>query len=303
MIEHLRHGDIDKAWWDAALLRCKDPLWYARSAVLDIASPGWEALVDRSSGAIMPLTWRRKFGVDYLYQPYGLQQLGVFAPVPDAALVQRFFEAVPSRFRYWDIRVNAGSTLPALTDLRSTENTDQVLSLDGDAVQLRAAYSENHRRNVRKAAAAAPYVTDAVDAVEFRALFQQTTGARFGSDAPRDMKCMEALIGAALEEGTARIAGVRKDEVLCAAVCFITWQGRTILFKSAADPLGQELKAMFHLVDRFIGEQAGSGLLLDLAGSNTASVARFNAGFGARTTVYLGLVRNRLPVPLKWLKQ
>jgi len=60
---------------------------------------------------------------------------------------------------------------------------------------------------------------------------------------------------------------------------------------------------MFHLVDRYISDHAGSGVLLDFAGSNTASVARFNAGFGARSTVYLHLVRNRLPAPLRWIKR
>ena len=81
------------------------------------------------------------------------------------------------------------------------------------------------------------------------------------------------------------------------------WEGRSIFFKSANDEAGQERQAMFHLTDHYIAGHAGSGLLLDFAGSNTASVARFNAGFGARSTVYLRLVRNRLPVPFRWFKK
>ena len=106
MIEHLPHSAIDKRWWDAQLLRCSNKMWYAQSWVLDIASPGWEALVDRGSGAIMPLTWRKKYGVRYLYQPYGLQQLGVFAPAIGDGLQGRFLDAVPQAFKYWDIYLN-----------------------------------------------------------------------------------------------------------------------------------------------------------------------------------------------------
>jgi hypothetical protein len=81
------------------------------------------------------------------------------------------------------------------------------------------------------------------------------------------------------------------------------WEGRSILLKSANDERGQEQQAMFHLIDHCITSRAGSGILLDFAGSNTPSVARFNAGFGARSSVYLHLVRNRLPPPLRWFKR
>lgn len=97
--------------------------------------------------------------------------------------------------------------------------------------------------------------------------------------------------------------GMRDEQGLIAAVCFMEWEGRSILFKSANDRAGQERKAMFHLIDRYIAEHAGSGIVLDFAGSNNASVARFNSGFGAHSTIYLRLKRNRLPIPLRWLKK
>lgn len=59
---------------------------------------------------------------------------------------------------------------------------------------------------------------------------------------------------------------------------------------------------MFHLTDAWIARSAGTGMLLDFAGSNTPSVARFNAGFGAVTRPYFRLRRNRLPLLARWLK-
>ena len=99
------------------------------------------------------------------------------------------------------------------------------------------------------------------------------------------------------------MTGIRMDGVLCAAVCFMTWLGRSILFKSASDARGREAKAMFHLIDRHIRSITGECTILDFAGSNTPSVARFNDGFGARTSVYLRLRRNELPFPLNLFKQ
>src|SRR5436190_23026543 len=197
MIGHLRHKEIDKASWDARLMRCSNRVWYMQSWVLDIASPDWEALVDEASGAIMPLTWRRKFGVDYLFQPYGLQQQGVFAPHLDDALSAAFLAAVPKRFAYWDIYLNEGMTVRAGPYDRVTENTQQTLLLDADAATLRARYAQGHRRNLRKSGDQVPPVTEDVDAQGFVGLFARTTAARFGGGSHANMGMMERLIASA----------------------------------------------------------------------------------------------------------
>lgn len=301
MIRHLRHNDIEKAWWDAQLLRCSNRLWYAQSWVLDIAAPNWEALMDDTNGAIMPLTWRRKWGIDYLFTPYAVQQLGVFAPTMDDAVSARLLEAVPKRFRYWDIWLNAEMRLQASGGDVLHENTNQLLDLGPGIDVLRAAYSEGHRRNLRKARANDEARDVPVDA--FVDLFTRTTGARFGNLSTGADAMLRTLLHAAHERGQCHIPAVWQGEEAIAAVCFIQWEGRIILLKSANDERGQEQRAMFHLVDAEIAQCAGSAHLFDFAGSNTPSVARFNAGFGARSTVYLRLVRNRLPPPLRWLKR
>lgn len=301
MIRHLHHSDIDKVWWDAELLRCSNRMWYAQSWVLDITAPKWEALVDDATGAIMPLTWRRKWGINYLFTPYAVQQLGVFAPTMDDAVSAGMLEAVPERFRYWDIWLNAEMRLQASDGDGLHENTNQLLDLGPGIDLLRAAYSEGHRRNLRKARTNDAARDIPVD--PFIDLFMRTTGARFGNVPAGADVMLRTLLRAANERGQCRIPGMCQGKEASAAVCFIQWEGRIILLKSASDERGQEQRAMFHLVDAEIAQRAGSARLLDFAGSNTPSVARFNAGFGARSTVYLRLVRNLLPPPQRWLKR
>jgi hypothetical protein len=302
MIRHLPHHAIDKAQWDAWLLQCPDRLWYMQSWVLDLCCPEWEALVD-DAGAIMPLIHRRKYGFDYLYQPYARQQQGVFAPAHPDGLDDAFLAAVPWRFRYWDIQLNTAMRVRAERGDRLEPRTNQEMRLDADATTLRAAYSQGHRRNLKKAGGDPPVIVRDVGSAEFTALFERTTGKRFGNVPPDGMRLLERLVAGALERGQCDLLGVREKDALIAAVCFMKWEGRSILLKSANDKAGSQRQAMFHLIDRYIGEHAGSGLLLDFAGSNTPSVARFNAGFGARSSVYLRLVRNRLPLPFRWLKR
>lgn len=302
MIGHLHHSEIDKAEWDKLLLRCPDRLWYAQSWVLDLCCPEWEAMI-ADDGSIMPLIWRRKFGVDYLYQPYAVQQQGVFCPRSDERPDSLFLDSVPARFRFWDIHLNACMRVIASSGDRVVESVNQELLLASDASTLRAGYSQGHRRNLRKDADQPPEVVRDITAAEFVSLFERTTGKRFRNIPHGGIRLLEQLIAGSLERSQCTLLGVREGGSLIAAVCFMEWEGRSILLKSANDQAGADRRSMFHLVDHYINEHAGSGVLLDFAGSNTPSVARFNSGFGARSTVYLHLVRNRLPPPLRWFKR
>ncbi len=79
MIRHLPHSSIDKQKWDACISDSRNRIPYALSWWLDAVCPGWDALVQDDYLAVMPLTHGHKFGIDYLYQPYFTQQLGIFS--------------------------------------------------------------------------------------------------------------------------------------------------------------------------------------------------------------------------------
>ena len=301
MIELVRHEAIDKDHWDRQLLACTNRMWYVQSWVLDRTSPGWDALVDRTSNAIMPLTWRRKFLFKYLFQPYGTQQQGVFALQYSRSLGEAFVRSVPAEFRLIDIALNEAMTSIGIDGYTTSPLDQQVLQLDRPVDAIRNAYSKGHIRNLKKIDPSLQVSSD-ISASDFAQLFINTTAKRFKSGTRSDHAMMEQVIEKAIDLGQCRIYGIRHGGTLIAAACFMEWERRRILYKSAANAQAQELKAMFVIIDHYIGLHAGSGELLDFAGSNTASVARFNTGFGAQRKVYLRLKRNTLPPPFKWFK-
>ena len=67
------------------------------------------ALIWNDYEAVMPLTWKKKYGIHYLYQPYFTACLGVFGKNISAAIVNNFLDAVPPGFKYWDIYLNHGN--------------------------------------------------------------------------------------------------------------------------------------------------------------------------------------------------
>ena len=109
-IHYLTYRQIDKTKWDACIDNAPNGLVYAYSYYLDSMAKNWDALVlsagpDTSTEyeAVMPLTWNKKYGIHYLYQPAFTACLGVFGKNITVDMLNRFLLAIPPRFKYWDI--------------------------------------------------------------------------------------------------------------------------------------------------------------------------------------------------------
>src|SRR5829696_5857665 len=105
-IQHLQRGQVDERRWNAAIDAASNGLIYAYTDYLDCMCDQWDALVLNNYESVMPLPWRKKWGVHYLYQPFLTAQLGIFGLEMNAGLIHSFLTAVPKKFRYWDFSVN-----------------------------------------------------------------------------------------------------------------------------------------------------------------------------------------------------
>lgn len=302
MIQYRSHTDLDKAAWDALLERCVDRLWYARSAVLDAASPGWDALIDEEQGALMPLPWRSRFGIHYVYQPFLLQQLGPFCVRPAHDTASAFLAALPARFKLLDLGLSSTVGMAAGQQVKCMQRWDLVLPLRGSIEDLRAAYSTNHRRSLRKANTAAVQVERAADppmVADF--LLRSEQFKRWGID-QRQRTTMERVFAVAVAEGTARTYAAIHAGRPVAVGFFVCWGGRLIFLKGLADDAGRSVLAMHALIDAVIEDHAGTDLLFDFAGSMDADLARFYAGFGAGPQGYFRALVDRTSPLIRYLR-
>ena len=65
-IKWLRSGSIDRQKWDQCIDRAGNGRIYGYSWYLDIMSNNWDALVLGDYQLIMPLPWRKKYGIRYI---------------------------------------------------------------------------------------------------------------------------------------------------------------------------------------------------------------------------------------------
>lgn len=302
MIAHLRHADIDPVLWDERLRAAANASWYGLHATLEAAAPGqWDALVDEATGEQMPLPWRRKLGVRYLFQPFMLQHLGPYAPTPRPGTAERFLHALPRRFRYADINVQ-GTAVGTLPGARTEPRTNHVLRLDAPLEDLRARYSTNHRRSLRKAVQAGVSIERGASGRSVLGFIENSPQmVRWKADAA-DRAIMRALVEATEADGSGmgRIAACQGETV--AAGWFVQGPSGLIFLKGLANDRGRELRAMHLLIDDVVRESASSGAVFDLAGGNDPQLARFYSGFGAEPVLYLRALINRLPPLVRLMK-
>src|SRR5260221_2550380 len=98
-IQYITHNAIDKKKWDACIENSPNGLVYAYSFYLDYMAKHWDALVLDDYKTVMPLTWNKKYGIHYLYQPPFVALSGVFGQHPDDTIVTNFINAIPAKFR------------------------------------------------------------------------------------------------------------------------------------------------------------------------------------------------------------
>ena len=99
MIQFFSHKEINKRKWDECISSSVNGRVYAYSWYLDIVTDQWDALILDNYQAVFPLPFRRKCGIDYVYQPVFTQQLGLFSQAPlSPSLLEEFLAQIPARF-------------------------------------------------------------------------------------------------------------------------------------------------------------------------------------------------------------
>lgn len=294
MIHFLEHKTIDRTKWDALIAECGNI--YAYSWYLDIVHPCWEALVEDDYQSVMPLTGGKKFGVNYLFQPYFVQQLGVFSKSPmTAETTEAFVKAIPSKYRFAEIRLNEGN---AFADgAQGVEyHRNVLLDLNQDYDTIRAHYHQNTKRNLAKAESCNLQLVTTVIPYHVVALFRDNRGALLNKWGDAEYDVLTTLAQVAQNRHTAFILGVSEKgvgQLLCAAIFMKTKNRITFLFSGLTEE-GKQRQAMTWLLDQVIQQYAHQPITFDFEGSDDDNLARFYLGFGGEEVKYPSYTFNRL---------
>jgi hypothetical protein len=296
-ITYLERHDIDDEKWNVCIDRAGNGVIYGYSFYLDHMATQWSGLVWNDYEAVMPLPWRQKWGVFYLYQPFLTAQLGVFGNKLSKELFINFLSAIPGKFRYWDISLNHHNHFDA-PGFPVFDRSNYILDLNRPYADIFNGYRQNIKRNIKKATNYGCSVEKDLPVIDIINL------AGINSNHERsDFEKFERLFNFLKSKNQTTTYGVFSlKELIASSVLFFSHK-RIYYILVGNHPNGRTLGASHLLVDAFIRDYAGKELILDFEGSDIPNLAFFYSGFGAVEEKYAALRLNRLPWYAKWLKK
>ena len=299
-IQYLANKQIDKAKWDKCITEASNGLIYAYSFYLDTMAKNWNALVFNDYEAVMPLTWNKKYGIHYLYQPAFTAQLGVFGKTLNYQLINSFINSIPNKFKLTEICLNSGNTLEHGDEF--ILRTNYVLSLNRLYEDLVAGYRENHQRNIKKTIQAGYTVKKDIAVEEIIRINKEQINA--GKLPAEDYEHFKNLFYLLQQKQLAETyAIVNAQNSIMSSCVFFYSHNRAYYILVGNTPDGKTIGSSHALIDAFIKDNAGKNLVLDFEGSDIRNLAFFYSGFGAKEVLYPFLRINKLPFYLKWLKK
>ena len=285
MIRYLTHNQIDTQRWDDCIEQSPDALVYAWSWYLDVVHPDWEALVEDDYEAVMPLAGGKKFGINYLFQPFFTQKFGVFSKNKvSEQKIKEFLKAIPEKFKYADFRMQG----------ISGNHRNIELDLKPEYGVLADNYHSNTKRNFAKAKKEKIKISEDAEPSAIIELFRKNRGAGITKWGDKEYERLLRLVETAKQHEKCLVLGVKNaDNQIVAGAFFMMSHSKIVFLFSGADESNKDSHALTFLIDNVIERFGGSDKILDFEGSDNDGLARFYIGFGGKETTYQSIRFNK----------
>jgi hypothetical protein len=295
MIKYYPHKEIDLFKWDASIGNAKNGNIYAYSWYLNCCCEHWDALIEGDYENLMPLPYRKKMGISYVFPPSMTQQLGIFSGnVISEDKVTEFLEHIPSKFKYSELNLNHDNFIRDIAN-KITEHTNLELDLKHPYIELYSHFSENTVRNIKKAKRTDIRVWKNGEIQNILQLFKYSKSGEI-KNLPEDyLQVVEKLGTELIKRGNAQLWEASVEGDLCAGIMFAFSHKKAYFLFSAANKKAKETGAISHLLNSFIHEYSGRKMVLDFEGSDNKNLARFYKSFGAIEKNYQKIIVSKLP--------
>lgn len=298
-----RREEIDDKRWNGCIHFALGAPPYAYTWFLDNVCEEWFGLVVGNYKIVMPIVIGKKFGIQYNYQPFFTQQLGVYAEAPlSQETMDAFFAAIPKEIKYMDMALNESNFAPQFGEV--TERHNFLLDLNDNHQKIQKRYSGNVLRKIKKAEKAGLYVNKQLSPEMFADFYRKHTATKIKDFKDKHYYMILRLVYKAIHYNMGFIIGVQNQKgELLAANFLLNHPQRLINLLPASSENGNQVGAMAYLIDHLISTNANQYKFFDFEGSMIPGVANFYKGFGANKVNFYQVKVNLLPKFLRIFKR
>ena len=287
MIKYIDHFNIDREKWDTCVMYSSIPVIYAQSWYLDVVCEKWDALVLNDYEAVMIISRKKKWGINYIYKPYFTQQVGIFSlKHNENELLPEFLKTIPANYKKIHLLLNI-TVHPEVKKYSFTKRINHILDTKDNYEVIAGRYARRCKRNLKTAHNAGLELRNETSIPDTIRFLEKYLGAQITELNTYVLNILEKIISVTLNNKTGNILSLyNKEQEKVATLFYAANEKRCTLLVCASSPEGLKYQAMYLLIDSVIRLYAGTGTTIDFFGSSIESIAYFNLSFGTTATEY-----------------
>ncbi len=281
-IKYIKRSQLHISKYDSCIRQAYNSRIYAYSWYLDTVATHWGALVLNDYEAVMPLPWRRKFGIPYIYIPAWTQQLGIFSSekLSEKSLLE-FIKSIPFRFLKRSIFFNDknGISIP-----NTIWRPNYVLSLKNPYDSIYQNFSKNRKQSLNKSSSLQIVISENHKVLFpfYRNYIIDKTGTK-----ESDLQLLNELLTICYKKQKAFVVEAKnKSNKTIGGAVFLMDNNRIYYLFSALNNEGKKKQAMSHIINYIVKEYSDNQYSIDFEGSTIPGIASFFRSFGAINTPY-----------------
>jgi hypothetical protein len=314
-VRYLDRADLDAVRWDECVTDSSHRLIYAFSWYLDalttgVGAPHWGGIVAEQAGqyvAVMPVVYKKKYGIRYAYQPDYCQQLGIFSrsDVDLTTLASKFFDQLSRTFKWVvsyrfneknekELRFPAGFSV--------IKRYNHVLALNKPYEEIYRQYATDRKTNLNRARNVGWVVEEKPDMRLLIQLHREHNEEKAVGGIQLDLTIYDRFMKAVDQlknRGMARIWLARKESEKNteAGGLFVLDRDRIVYLFNGASPTGRKQQARLWMINQLIEEFAGQPVDFDFESPavGAESVKAYYQSFGAESRPYTEISYDHLP--------
>ena len=302
MITYVKRKDLDLEKYNTCIEKSNQSKVFAFSWYLDIVAENWSVLVYKDYNAVMPIPWKKKFFIKYVYPPFWLLELGVFS-LDDKFDIQLFFKALFSKFKFVETRLNSKNKLN-ISRKYLKDGQMQVLKLEDDYTSILSNFRKDRKKDLQRA-----FKNDLTEKWNDNpnyliTLFKNNVGKRTSNIIDKDYDNLQKLISTCIKKRVGEVLSIYdKNNNIVASGFFLKHKKEVTILVSSTDFKNRKNGANTFLIDRAIYKYQKNFKVFNFGGSSINSVAKYFSSFNAVTLIYQHLKINNLPFLLKIFKR
>ncbi|KOY50925.1 GNAT family N-acetyltransferase [Polaribacter dokdonensis] len=301
MIRYLERTAIDEEKYNLCIEKSLQSRLSAYTWYLDIVAENWSVLVLEDYKAVMPICWRKKGFVKYVYPPFWVLELGVFS-AEEAIDFQQFYKVLFSKFKFAESKLNTCNNIQQKTSFLVTRQM-QILNISDDADKILESFRKDRKKDLQKAEKAELQVKWNDDPKKLIQLFKNNVGQRTPFLVEKDYSNLLQLLTICIEKKVGEVLSIyNSDNDLVASGFFLKHKNTVTILVSSTDFNFRKNGENTFLIHTAIQKYHNQYQFFNFGGSSMESIANYFLSFGAKTKEYQQIKYNNLPSLLKKIK-